>query len=104
MNLLIKLDRAHVSVANESLKKAISELNEAKFKLEELKIGQNYIRQINEKITEFKAKIGMSPIEEIREVKAKVAEDEMEELRKRVATRREERRRKVLDLLGKSEE
>ncbi|MFX1566762.1 MAG: hypothetical protein ACFFCV_00185 [Promethearchaeota archaeon] len=98
------LDRALVSINNNRLKKSISELNEAKFKLEELKFGQNFINLINEKLIEFKTEISKSPIKEIHEVKKEIVIDEMEELRKRVAARREERRRKVLDLLGKSDE
>jgi len=96
------LDEAHVSLANDHFKKAISELNEAKFQMKGLKIGKKFIKEIDKKIIELKAKVSKKPIKEL--VKEEPSEDEMERLRKRIAKRREERRKKVLDLLEKSEE
>ena len=98
------LDRAHVSVANNQFKKAISELNEAKFKLERLKVGKKFFKEIDKKINEFRVKVSKKPIEEIAKVKEEAVKDEGELLRARIAARREERRKKVLDLLGKREE
>jgi len=94
------LDEAYVSIANNLFKKAISELSEAKFKLKELHIGKKFMKEIDKKINEFKSKVSKKPIKE----KEELVEDEMEILRRRVAARREERRKKVLDLLGKHEE
>ncbi|TKJ23660.1 MAG: hypothetical protein CEE43_03080 [Promethearchaeota archaeon Loki_b32] len=94
------LDEAYVSIANNLFKKAISELSEAKFKLKELHIGKKFMKEIDKKINEFKSKVSKKPIKE----KEEPVEDEMEILRRRVAARREERRKKVLNLLGKHEE
>ena len=94
------LDEAYVSIANNLFKKAISELSEAKFKLKELHIGKKFMKEIDKKINEFKSKVSKKPIKE----KEELVEDEMEILRRRVAARREERRKKVLNLLGKHEE
>ncbi len=94
------LDEAYVSIANNLFKKAISELSEAKFKLKELHIGKKFMKEIDKKINEFKSRVSKKPIKE----KEELVEDEMEILRRRVAARREERRKKVLNLLGKHEE
>jgi len=98
------LDRAHISVANNQFKKAISELNEAKFKLESLKVGKKLLKEIDKKINEFRAKVSKKPIEEIAKVKEEAVKDEGELLRARIAARREERRKKVLELLKKHKE
>ena len=98
------LDEVHVSLANGQIKKAISELNEAKYQLKELKIGKNFIKEIDKNINELKASVSKTPIKELVKGKEEPTEDEMEKLRKRIKARREERRKKVLDLLGKSEE
>jgi len=98
------LDEAHVSLANGQLKKVISELNEAKYQLKELKIGKKFIKEIDKKINELKVKVSKKPIKELVKGKEEPTEDEMEKLRKRITARREERRKKVLDLLEKSKE
>ncbi|MFX1552411.1 MAG: hypothetical protein ACFFBV_00650 [Promethearchaeota archaeon] len=103
-NAFKALDRAHISVANNQFKKAISELTEAKFKLENLKIGKKILKEIDKKINEFRAKVRKKPIEEIAKVKEEALKDERELLRVRIAARRKERRKKVLDLLGKRNE
>ena len=95
------LDKAQMSVENNRLMKAISELNEAKFNLKKLKSGKKYMKEIDNKINELKVKLGKKPTEDTPKSKEKIIEDEREELRARIAARREERRRKVLDLLKK---
>ncbi|MFW9827075.1 MAG: hypothetical protein ACFFEY_05575, partial [Candidatus Thorarchaeota archaeon] len=95
------IDEAQVSIANDNLKKAISELNEAQYKLKELKFGKNSQNKIKNKISELKAKITKTPIEELEK---KVVKDEEEVLRERITARREERRKKVLKLLRKDDE
>ena len=92
------MDKAQVSLTRNRFMKAISELNEAKFNLENLKIGKKFINDIEQKINEFRAKLGKGP-----EVKVKIEEDKdaMERLRTRITKRREERRKKVLELLKK---
>ena len=97
------LDEAQVSATDNRFMKAISELSEAKFKLKELKLGKKIIEEINKKITEFRSKVSKKPLKEVIKAKEETPEDEMEILRKRIAIRREERRKKVLALLGKRE-
>ncbi|MCK4780364.1 MAG: hypothetical protein KAT57_09270, partial [Candidatus Lokiarchaeota archaeon] len=97
------LDEAQVSATDNRFMKAISELSEAKFKLKELNLGKKIIEEINKKITEFRSKVSKKPLEDVGKVREETMEDEMEILRRRIAARREERRKKVLDLLGKRE-
>ncbi|MFX1388984.1 MAG: hypothetical protein ACFE9Z_02845 [Promethearchaeota archaeon] len=95
------LDEAQVSITNNFFKKAISELKEAKYNLKKLKLTKDFLDEIEKKIDELKVGIGKKPKEIIGEPQIR---DEKELLRERIATRREERRRKVLELLGKGEE
>ncbi|UCD00618.1 MAG: hypothetical protein JSV23_06935, partial [Promethearchaeota archaeon] len=95
------LDNAQVSIANDRFKKAISELNQAKFKLKGLNIAKKISEEIDERIDEFRRKVSKKPIIEKAKVKK---EDYMEKLKARIAARREERRKKVLDLLKKNRE
>ncbi len=97
------LDEAQVSATDNQFMKAISELSEAKFKLKELKLGKNIIKEIDSKITEFRTKVSKKPLKEVAKAREETIEEEMEILRRRIAARREERRKKVLDLLEKSE-
>ncbi|MFX0071325.1 MAG: hypothetical protein ACFFAO_09570, partial [Candidatus Hermodarchaeota archaeon] len=53
----IALDKAHSSLLKNRLMKAISELNEATYNLEETKIGLKYIDEIQKKIIQFKGEI-----------------------------------------------
>ena len=95
------LDNAQIAMTENQIKRAISELNEAKFQLDRIPKGKKYIKEIDEKITEFREKLGIKPDKK----EAKVsAEEEAERLSARIAARREERRKKVLDLLKKHRE
>jgi len=95
------LDNAQVSIANNSFKKAISELNEAKFKIKDLKLAEKFNKEIDDTIDKFRGKVSKKPIKKIAKVKEV---DYMEKLSTRIAARREERRKKVLDLLKKHKE
>ena len=81
--------------------KAVSELNEAKANLKALKIGKKYIKDIDAKTRELQERLGKKPAKEDFEAKEKEHDAEMERLKARIAARREERRKKVLDLLKK---
>lgn len=86
---------------NNRIMKAISELNEAKYNLEKLKIEKNYVEEIENKISILRGKLG---IREVPEATPRVIDDENERLRAKIAARRaerEERKKKVLDLLKK---
>ncbi|MBY8985975.1 MAG: hypothetical protein KGD65_12950, partial [Candidatus Lokiarchaeota archaeon] len=95
------LDKAQISLENNRLMKAVSELNEAKFNLKTLKIGKRYIKEIDIKIRELQEKLGRKPSKDDVEAKEKEHEAEMDVLKARIEARREERRKKVLDLLKK---
>ncbi|KKL76074.1 hypothetical protein LCGC14_2048530, partial [marine sediment metagenome] len=99
----LALDKAQISLDNNRIMKAISELNEAKFNLKVLKIGNKYIKEIDTKINELKVKLGQAPTQEIDEKEKEEKEKEMlkASLEARIARRREERRKKVLNLLKK---
>jgi len=84
--------------------KTISELNEALHNLKETKIGVKYINDIQNKVKEYEEKLGKKPIEAKPEKEAVILENETEELKARIATRREERKKKVLELLKKGKE
>ena len=96
------LDKAQISVSNNHFMKAVSELNEAKFNLKDLKIGTQIIKEVDNRIGEFQEKLGKKPAKEDIPDTEEVRKVEMEQLKARVAARREERRKKVLDLLKKS--
>ena len=95
------LDKAQISLENSQLMKTVSELNEAKFNLKFLKIGKKYIKDIDAKIRKLQERLGKKPAKEDFEAKEKEHEAEMDKLKARIAARREERRKKVLDLLKK---
>ncbi|MFX1425911.1 MAG: hypothetical protein ACFFBE_05620, partial [Promethearchaeota archaeon] len=90
------LDKAQSSILNERFMKAISELKESRFILIELKFDNRYLKEIDNKIAELQEKLGKrsKSIE-------KEPESEKDLLKARIAARREERRKKVLDLLKK---
>ncbi len=92
------LDNSQVAMSESQTKKAISELNEANFQLNNLKIGEKYNKEINGIISSLREKLGIKPE---RAKEGITSEDETTELRARIAARREERRKKVLDLLKK---
>jgi len=99
------LDKAQISLSNEHFMKAVSEFNEAKFNLNALNIGKKYKKEIDNKIRFFQEKLGRKPDEE--DFAAKEVEEhdaEMDRIKARIAARREERRKKVLELLKKSRE
>ncbi|UCC18872.1 MAG: hypothetical protein JSV62_12290 [Promethearchaeota archaeon] len=95
------LDNAQVAMAENQFKRAISELNEAKFQLSNIKMGKKFLKEINQKIDELREKLGIEPSKDRIKIST---EDEAEKLRARIAARREERRKKVLELLKKKME
>lgn len=94
------LDKAEISLTNNNLKKAISELNEAKFNLKNTKIGNKFNEKIDEIVDNCKKKIGIKETSKTEEKTAPMAV-EGEDVQATIAARREERKKKVLDLLGK---
>jgi len=98
------LDKAQISISDEHFMKAISELNEAIYNLNTLMIGDKYIKEIEDKIKTYQEKLGRKHDEESSITKEKEHEADMEIIKTRIAKRREERRKKVLDLLKKNQE
>ncbi len=90
------LDNAQISLSNNRFMKAISELTEAKFNLKNVRIDKKFIKEIDNKINEFRKKLGKKP-----EMEEDAEDDEMERLKARIAARREERKKRVLELLKK---
>jgi hypothetical protein len=93
----LALDKAQISLINNRFMKAISELKESAFHINKLKIGEKYFGEIEDKIRNLQEKLGKKP-----KAKEKEYKDESEMLKARIQARREERRKKVLDLLGGS--
>jgi len=93
------LDSAQTSLSHNQFMKVISELKEAKFNLHELKINKKHLKEIEEMIKNMREKLGRKPTEKDFDTKTKEHEADMEMLRSRISKRREERRKKVLDLL-----
>jgi hypothetical protein len=92
------LDRAQISLSNENIRVAISELNEAKYNLSDTKIGITYIPKIDEKINSYKNQLGIKPDIEIKnEGEPKT---EKEDIRSTIAKRRVERKRRIKEALG----
>ncbi|MBY8980024.1 MAG: hypothetical protein KGD72_06520 [Candidatus Lokiarchaeota archaeon] len=89
------LDEAQISLSNNLFMKAITELKEALFNLNETKIGKNYILEIEDKINIYKKEIDIKKEPEVEEISPTLDE---EDLRTRIARRREERRRRINDL------
>ena len=99
-NAYLALDKAQISIIGKVFNRAISELNEAKFNLKDLIIGKKYMKQVDDLVKMCQEKLGRKPAIEA-EAKEEAPEDV---LKARIARRREERRKKVLDLLKKSKE
>ncbi len=98
------LDRAQLAISDNRYMKTVSELREALYNLKETKIGAKYLNDIKAKIKEFEEKLGKKPPEAKPEKEAVILESEMEDLKARIAKRREERKKKVLELLKKGKE
>jgi hypothetical protein len=92
------LDKAQISLSNNLFMKAITELNEAIFNLTETKIGKRYLLEIEEKINTYKKELDIKKEPEVKKVSPKLDEDD---LRAKIAKRREERRKRIDDLMDK---
>ncbi|MHA1912835.1 MAG: hypothetical protein ACW97V_00555 [Promethearchaeota archaeon] len=102
-NAYIALDKAQFSLKENICTRAISELKEAKFNLNDLAIGNKYLEQIDELVKMCQEKLGRKPSMETKALK-EAPEDRQDVLKAKLETRREERRKRVLDLLKKSKE
>jgi hypothetical protein len=90
------LDKAQISLSNNSYMRAITELNEALFNLKETKIGIKFISAIEEKKSTYKKEI------DIKETPEKIKETltiETDDIRAKIAARRAERKRKIKEIL-----
>jgi hypothetical protein len=87
------LDKAQISLENNRLMKAVSELNEAKFNLKDLKIGNKYIKEIDNKLRELRERLGRTPDKD----------DKKEELVDKKEERMDEKTWKIIDSIMKKE-
>ncbi len=92
------LDKAQLSISKNLFMRAISELSEAIYNLEETKLGDKYIPILEEKINAYKKELGIEESIELQEKKVVVKISE-EDLRAKIAARRAERRKKIRDLM-----
>jgi len=92
------LDKAQISLSNNLFMKAITELSEAIYNLKETKIGKSYILEIEDKINIYKKELDIKKEPELKKVSPKSDE---EDLRDKIAKRREERRKRINDLMDK---
>ncbi|MFX1316581.1 MAG: hypothetical protein ACFE9T_12010 [Promethearchaeota archaeon] len=98
------LDKAQASISNQRYMKTVSELNEAIYNLNETNIGKKYLNDVIAKMKEFKEKLGKKLPEVKPEKEAVLVKTELDDLKTRIAKRREERKKKVLELLKKRKE
>lgn len=96
------LDKAQISLSRENYMKAISELSEARFNLNQSPLEQEFLDTINQLIQKYKRKLrtetGEGTKKELRKPKS-VSEKKDEDLKEKIKKRREERRKRIQELL-----
>jgi len=99
------LDSAQISLSKNQFLRAISELNEVKFNLQQTLIGLSLIPFVDDTINSLKSEVeGKSSISAIstpHEIEESVEQEEEEDLRTQISIRREERKRRIQELLEK---
>jgi len=92
------LDKAQISLSSNSFMRAITELNEALFNLKETKIGIRFNSAIEDKINTYKKELDIKKTSRPRIEAPKVESDD---IRAKIAKRREERRRRIKEVLDR---
>jgi len=92
------LDKAQISLSNNLFMKAITELNEALFNLKATIIGFKFIPAIEDKLNTYKKELD---IKTPSEPKTKTPKVETDDVRAKIAARREERRRKIKEIMDR---
>ena len=92
------LDKAQISLSTNSFMRAITELNEALFNLNETKIGIRFITAIEDKINTYKKELD---IKKTPEQKKKAPKIEADDIRAKIAERRAERRKKIKEVMDR---
>ena len=90
------LDKAQISLSENSFLKAITELNEALYNLKETSVGVKFISVVEDKVDIYKKELD---IKKAPEPKREVLKVESEDIRAKIAARRAERRRKIKELM-----
>ena len=90
------LDKAQISLSENSFLKAVTELNEALYNLRETLIGPKFISAIEEKVNTYKKELD---IKKAPEPKREAPKIESEDIRAKIAARRAERRKKIRELM-----
>ncbi len=92
------LDKAQISLSRNSFMRAITELNEAIFNLKETKIGIRFLSAIEAKINTYKKELD---IKKTPKPRIEVPKVESDDIRVKIAKRREERRRKIKEVMDR---
>ena len=93
----LALDKAQISLSNNLFMKAITELREAIYNLKETEIGKSYIPEIEDRINIYMKELD---IKQTTKPKVEAPKVESDDIRTRIAKRREERRKRINDLMG----
>jgi hypothetical protein len=96
------LDKAQISLSRDNYMKAISELSEARFNLNQLQLEQRFLDKIYQLIQNYKerlrGKTGEAPKKELKRPKP-VDEKKDRDLKEKIKKRREKRRKRIRELL-----
>lgn len=92
------LDKAQISLSTNSFMRAITELKEALFNLNETKIGIRFISAIESRINTYKKELD---IKETPEQKMEAPKIETDDIREKIAARRAERRRRIKEVMDR---
>ena len=92
----LALDKAQISLSNNLFMKAITELREAIYNLKETEIGKSYIPEIEDRINIYMKELD---IKQTTKPKVEAPKVESDDIRTRIAKRREERRKRINDLM-----
>lgn len=92
------LDKAQISLSTNSFMRAITELKEALFNLNETKIGIKFISAIKSRINTYKKELD---IKETPEQKMEAPKIETDDIREKIAARRAERRRRIKEVMDR---
>lgn len=92
------LDKAQISLSTNSFMRAITELKEALFNLNETKIGIKFISAIKSRINNYKKELD---IKETPEQKMEAPKIETDDIREKIAARRAERRRRIKEVMDR---
>ncbi|MHA2287925.1 MAG: hypothetical protein ACXABG_03975, partial [Promethearchaeota archaeon] len=95
------LDKAQISLSENSFLRAITELNEALYNLKETLIGVKFIPAIEDIVNTYKKELD---IKKAPEPKKEAPKGETDDVRAKIAARRTERRRRIKELMDQNQD